>query len=123
MNFSVRTAGGPTETPEDSPFRHFVDAVTQHIRSICRDDTDLSFVFQPLIHPHDACAGTGGDPDGASLGGALRLESPWIRLALQRSPDRLVCAQFFWNERQFLSDQALLSGMLARRDEPLTPVT
>lgn len=41
---------------------------------------------------------------------SCRLESPWVRLDIQRSPVLRIHAVFFWNERQFLIDQAILSG-------------
>lgn len=41
---------------------------------------------------------------------SCRLESPWLKLDVQRSPVLRVHAVFFWNERQFLIDQAILSG-------------
>jgi len=41
---------------------------------------------------------------------SCRLDSPWVKLDIQRSPVLRIHAIFFWNERQFLIDQALLSG-------------
>jgi hypothetical protein len=41
------------------------------------------------------------------------LESPWLKLDVQRSPVLRIHAVFFWNEQQFLIDQAILSGVPA----------
>lgn len=37
------------------------------------------------------------------------LDSPWVKMRIDRSPKLVVKAVFFWNERQFLFDQAVLS--------------
>jgi len=41
---------------------------------------------------------------------SCQLESPWVKLDIQRSPVLRIHAIYFWNERQFLIDQAILSG-------------
>jgi hypothetical protein len=50
------------------------------------------------------------------------LDSPWIKLTLTKSPKLIVHAAFIWNERQFLLDQALMSGASALQTSPLLPL-
>ncbi len=50
------------------------------------------------------------------------LDSPWVKLSLTRSPKLVVRAAFIWNERQFLLDQALLSGARADPNVQLLPL-
>jgi hypothetical protein len=111
--------GNAHESRQESPFKRFITAVTEHIVAKTGQDAGLVFTFRPLIESQ----GTPGAADGPQMDDACRLESPWARLALRRSPDRFVRAEFIWNERQFLLDQALLSGAQAWPDEPLVPIS
>ncbi len=118
------TSGRPEPVPVESvngpEFRSFVRAVTDHVLSrlagAClrhrslEPAIDLLFVRLPLVSP-------GNDPlepapsirtDGADI--MCRLDSPWVKLAVWNSGPVLARAVFIWNERQFLQDQALLSG-------------
>ncbi|MCC8455761.1 hypothetical protein LMJ43_36465, partial [Streptomyces rochei] len=54
--------------------------------------------------------------------GTRHLDSPWVKLTFSRSPTLVVRAVFLWNERQFLFDQALMSGIRASPTNPLLPI-
>lgn len=112
------------ETLEDSPFKHFVADVIQHLAAVASSgDAELVFVHQPLTQTDCGSVAADFDADEKQTSGTSRLESPWVKLVLQGPANRLVCARFVWNERQFLLDQALLSGARGRHDTPLTPLS
>jgi hypothetical protein len=55
-----------------------------------------------------------------------QLDSPWVKLAINKSPNPFIQAVFIWSARQYLLDQALLSGMSASSTKspmPLEPDT
>jgi hypothetical protein len=68
---------------------------------------ELVFVYRPLIsdgiEPFDFERNK-TDP-------IKQLDSPWVKLTLNKSPHPRIRAAFIWSERQYLLDQALLSGM------------
>ncbi len=47
--------------------------------------------------------------DSNNIANIRYLNSPWVELAIKSSPKPFVHAVFFWNERQLLLDQAILS--------------
>jgi hypothetical protein len=68
---------------------------------------ELVFVYRPLIsdgiEPFDFERNK-TDP-------IRQLDSPWVKLTINKSPNPLIRAAFIWSERQYLLDQALISGM------------
>jgi hypothetical protein len=69
---------------------------------------DVRIVRVPLITSGDRLSHEG---DGAvpSASGACSLRSPWMNVSVSNHPRR-ISGVIFWNERQILQDQALLSG-------------
>jgi hypothetical protein len=51
-----------------------------------------------------------------------QLDSPWVKLTLARSPQINLKAVFIWSERQFLLDQALMSGESSGDSRPPMPI-
>ncbi|MCC3493885.1 MAG: hypothetical protein JGK35_25870 [Microcoleus sp. PH2017_16_JOR_D_A] len=54
--------------------------------------------------------------------GTRYLDSPWVKLTFSRSPRLVVRAVFPWSERQFMFDQALMSGIRASPTNSLLPI-
>ncbi|MCC3512779.1 MAG: hypothetical protein JGK29_28245 [Microcoleus sp. PH2017_17_BER_D_A] len=50
------------------------------------------------------------------------MDSPWVKLTFNRSPRLVVRAVFLWSERQFMFDQALMSGIRASPTNSLLPI-
>jgi hypothetical protein len=80
---------------------------------------ELFFVYRPLIS-------SGVEPFNFEMpkSNATRsLDSPWVKITLTNSYKPIARAAFFWNERQFLLDQALMSGAHADFTKPLLPIS
>jgi hypothetical protein len=79
---------------------------------------ELVFVYRPLIsdgiEPFDFERNK-TDP-------VKQLDSPWVKITLNKSPNPLIHAAFIWSERQYLLDQALISGMLVSPTKPPMPL-
>jgi hypothetical protein len=117
-------------TQVDSPFHNYVADVSKHfflkIDEIgkCQGDTssdpqiELIFVYRPLIsrqiQPFNFDLKTSND--------TKYIDSPWLKLTMTKSPKLVVRAAFIWNERQFLLDQALMSGASASPIAPPLPL-
>ncbi len=69
---------------------------------------NLVFVYRPMYLIRERTAPF--DFDQTQARNTKYLDSPWVKLTITRSPKLMVRAAFFWNERQFLFDQAVLSG-------------
>jgi hypothetical protein len=50
------------------------------------------------------------------------LDSPWVKIAINKSPNPFIQAVFIWSARQYLLDQALLSGMSASSTKSPLPL-
>ena len=51
-----------------------------------------------------------------------QLDSPWVKIAINNSPNPSIQAVFIWSARQYLLDQALLSGMSASSTKSPMPL-
>jgi hypothetical protein len=114
----------------DSPFHNYVTNVSKHfflkVDEIkqCKGDPisdpqiEITFIYRPLIsqkiQPFNFDLKKSND--------TKYLDSPWVKLTTTSSPNLTVRAAFFWNERQFLFDQAVLSGVSPSLTEPLLPI-
>jgi hypothetical protein len=83
-----------------------------------KPQVELVFVYRPLIsdgiEPFDFERNK-TDP-------TRQLDSPWVKLTINKSPNPLIRAAFIWSERQYLLDQAMLSGMLVSPTKPPMPL-
>jgi hypothetical protein len=119
----------------DPHFKRFIAAVSEHVvgkigaakvtpvESNRNPDVRLLFVRRPLLKSGSTPAITLSSLDDPRPDGARYLDSPWVRLTISEAPRCAIRAVFIWNERQFLLDQALMSGAVARPGHDLTPVT
>jgi hypothetical protein len=114
----------------DSPFYNYVTKISKHLFlkideiEKCKGDKisdpqiELAFVYRPLIsrqiQPFNFDLKTSND--------TKYIDSPWVKLTMTKSPKLIVRAAFIWNERQFLFDQAILSGTRASPTETLLPI-
>jgi hypothetical protein len=125
-----RISGTSLETLADSPFKTYVTTVSQYVlakagevpqnngASKSRPEVRLCFVYRPLIRTNEK-VGSPPSLDRIESTGSSYLNSPWAKLAISQSPKFVVQGIFLWNERQFLLDQALLSGARAAPTEDL----
>jgi hypothetical protein len=126
----IRYIHPSTDTSVDSPFHNYVAAISNHFflkideigkcKGITSSDPqiELVFVYRPLISHHIKPFNF----DLKKSNDTNYLDSPWVKLMTTRSPRLIVRAAFIWNERQFLLDQAVLSGARASPTEPLMPI-
>ncbi len=114
----------------DSPFYNYVTKISRHLFlkideiEKCKGDKisdpqiELVFVYRPLIsrsiQPFSFDLKKSND--------TKYIDSPWLKLTMTKSPKLVVRAAFIWNERQFLFDQAVLSGARASPTETLLPI-
>jgi hypothetical protein len=117
----------PVNTLENKHFKNYVTAVSKYVftkvdaMGLCQSasgkpQVDLVFVYRPAISrgitPFDFQPQKSPD--------MKQLDSPWIKLTLNKSPQLNLQAVFIWNERQFLLDQA--EKMLERRSPEIKPL-
>jgi hypothetical protein len=120
----------PVNTLENKHFKNYITTVSKYVftkvdaMGLCQSasgqpQVDLVFVYRPAI----SRGITPFDFQPQKSKGMKQLDSPWLKLTLDQSPQLNLRAVFVWNERQFLIDQAEI--MLERRSpeiEPLLPI-
>jgi hypothetical protein len=89
-------------------FLHKIDNISQCKQAINGSpQVEIVFVYRPLvsdgIEPFDFERNK-TDP-------TKQLNSPWVKITINKSPNPFIRAAFIWSERQYMLDQALLSGM------------
>ncbi|MCC3454937.1 hypothetical protein [Microcoleus sp. PH2017_08_TRC_O_A] len=132
--------GTSVDTLQESYFKNYVTTLSKHVSakideiSQCHGDlksspeVKLFFVNRPLVkYPRRITFTTAPivvpfNLEGTQSNGTRHLDSPWVKLTFGRSPRLVVRAVFLWNERQFLFDQALMSGIRASPTNPLLPI-
>jgi hypothetical protein len=119
-----------TRTGENSSFQNYVTTISEYtfnkIDDIgqCKGDlnsdpqVELVFVYRPLVSngiaPFDFKQMKSND--------TRYLDSPWVKLSITKSTKPILRGVFIWNQRQFMSDQAVLSGAQASPASALLPV-
>ena len=126
-------SGTSVDTLQDSPFKNYVTTLSKHVsakiddRAQCNGDlksspeVKLFFVYRPLVKSTTGPVAP-FNLERTQSNGSRHLDSPWVKLTFNRSPMLVVHAVFLWNERQFLLDQALMSGIRAPPTNPLLPI-
>jgi hypothetical protein len=119
--------------PDDFIIKPYIEAISTHISNkICELESsqqglksspqiELFFVYRPLR----ATAQLPKTPftlDLPQADGFRSLESPWAKISIRQSTSSIVRAVFFLSDRQFLIDQALLSGESIIPTHPLLPI-
>jgi hypothetical protein len=129
-----RLSGTSLATLEDSPFKNYVTTISKHFSAKidemaqCHGDlksspeVKLFFVYRPLVASTSVPIGTPFNLERTQSNDTRHLDSPWVALTFNRSPMLVVRGVFVWNERQFLLDQALMSGIRAPPTNPLVPI-
>ena len=129
-----RLSGTSVATLEDSPFKNYVTTISKHVSAKidkivqCYEDlksfpeVKLFFVYRPLVASTSAPIGVPFNLERTQSNGIKHLESPGVKLTFSRSPMLVLRVVFVWNERQFLLDQALMSGIRAPPNNPLVPI-
>ncbi|MEG4246764.1 hypothetical protein QUA46_27620 [Microcoleus sp. MON2_D6] len=125
-------SGTSLDTLQESPFKNYVTTISKHVsakiddRAQCHGDlksspeVKLFFVYRRLVKTAPIVAPF--NLERTQSNGSRHLDSPWVKLTFSRSPRLVVRAVFLWNERQFLFDQALMSGIRASPTNPLVPI-
>ena len=128
-----RLSGTSIATLQDSPFKNYVTTLSEHVWAKIDDgaqchgdlksspEVKLFFVYRPLVKTAPIVAPFNLE-ERTQSNGSRHLDSPWVKLTFSRSPMLVVRAVFLWNERQFLFDQALMSGIRAPPTNPLLPI-
>ncbi|MCC3565890.1 MAG: hypothetical protein JGK30_03220 [Microcoleus sp. PH2017_40_RAT_O_B] len=119
------------DTLQESHFKNYVTTISKHISakideiSQCHGDlksspeVKLFFVYRRLVKTAPLAP---FNLERTESNGTRYLDSPWVKLTFSRSPRLVVRAVFLWSERQFLFDQALMSGIRASPTNPLLPI-
>ncbi|MCC3454936.1 MULTISPECIES: hypothetical protein [unclassified Microcoleus] len=119
------------DTLQESHFKNYVTTISKHISakideiSQCHGDlksspeVKLFFVYRRLVKTAPLAP---FNLERTESNDARHLDSPWVKLTFSRSPTLIVRAVFLWNERQFLFDQALMSGIRASPTNSLLPI-
>ena len=127
-------SGTSVDSLPDSPFKNYATTISQHVRAKidgmaqCHGDlksspeVKLFFVYRRLVTYTGALIEGPFNLERTQSNGTRYLDSPWVKLTFSRSPKLVVRAVFLWSERQFLLDQALMSGIRASPTNPLVPI-
>ncbi|TAE81562.1 MAG: hypothetical protein EAZ73_16800 [Oscillatoriales cyanobacterium] len=119
------------DTLQESHFKNYVTTISKHISakideiSQCHGDlksspeVKLFFVYRRLVKTAPLAP---FNLERTESNDARHLDSPWVKLTFSHSPTIVVRAVFLWSERQFLFDQALMSGIRASPTNPLLPI-
>jgi hypothetical protein len=130
-DYFVRFSMDSNSNTIDSPFYTYTLAISKHILlkideiEKCTGKTDrdpqieLVFVYRPLYERWTSIPFTLELP---KFKNTRYLDSPWVKLTITRSPKLKVRAVFIWNQRQFMFDQAVLSGAQVSSTMPLLPL-
>jgi hypothetical protein len=128
-----KLSGSSVSALPDSPFKKYVVTISQHIlpkieeSAQCREnlksppEVKLVFVYRPLVASPKSLIKEPFElkqPPNTFK----HLDSPWAKLAISSSPKLVMNAVFVWSERQFLSDQAVLSDASTSITNPLLPI-
>jgi hypothetical protein len=111
----------------DPPFKNYVNIISKYAfekideidrTGFCSIDAELTFVYRPLIS--EGIAPFNFKPKKSK--NTRYLDSPWVKLSINKLPKLVVRVAFIWNERQFLFDQALMAGAKVSSIKPLLPL-
>jgi hypothetical protein len=100
------------DTLRNLPFKNFILSTSEKILPIidrisqCDSEVKLYFVYSPFISDRKVSFQL-----FPSTGATRYLDSPWVKYAIGSSPKPFIHVAFFWNERQLILDQALMSGI------------
>jgi hypothetical protein len=122
--------GQPVDTINNQHFKNYVNTISKHIfakidkigqcqgNSRENPEVELVFVYRPAIS-----RGIASYKDSPAKSQDNRyLDSPWVKLSLDKSHKLNMHAVFVWNERQFLYDQALIFRDKISDIKPLLPI-
>jgi hypothetical protein len=125
-----RIPGDLKTTAENVHFKQYVNTISKIFLNkidkmgLCKEAlngqprVELIFVYRPLIsdgiEPFDF-ERNNTDP-------IRQLDSPWVKITINKSPHPRIRAAFIWSERQYLLDQAFISGMLISPTKPPMPL-
>jgi hypothetical protein len=127
----VRFSKDSNHNTIDSPFYTYTLAISKYLLlkideiEKCTGKTDrdpqieLAFVYRPL---YDRWTITPFTFDLPKFKNTRYLDSPWVKLTITKTPKLKVRAVFIWNQRQFMFDQAILSGAQISSTLPLLPL-
>jgi hypothetical protein len=128
----IVSAGRFLFTSQNPQFKNYVNTISQYVfakidkMGHCQGNlpedrlpqVELVFVYRPLISQGIAPFNF----EQTKSPQTQYLDSPWVKLTIDKLPKPMVRAAFIWNDRQFLLDQALLSGARADPSKPLLPI-
>jgi hypothetical protein len=115
-------------------FKEYVDTISKQIFSKVNEmgqcqgqwgdpEVQLVFVYRPVVgSAKKSLFGSTVDFNLIKSQDTKSLDTPWVKMTIDKSPKLIVRAVFLWNERQFLLDQAVMSGLRPTSREPLLPL-
>jgi hypothetical protein len=130
-DYFVRFSVDSNSNQIDSPFYTYTLAISKHVllkideieKCTGKADRDpqieLAFVYRPLYDRWKSIPFTFELP---KFKNTRYLDSPWVKLTITSSPKLKMRAVFIWNQRQFMFDQAVLSGAQVSSTVPLLPL-
>jgi hypothetical protein len=117
-----------------SPFKDYVTAISSHfVAKISQmaqcsmgidssPQVELTFVYRPLLASEQSRNKELPNLEFLPVSGSRYLDSPWAKIIINNSPKLVARGIFILNSRQFLLDQALLSGERVLPTQPLVPI-
>jgi hypothetical protein len=134
-------SGNSLATLEDSPFKNYVTTISQHVLTKTKEmeqcqgnlennpEIQLVFVYRPLIASGKSPQALPVHSESKKSDRVKYLDSPWVKLTIDSGLRRpkgtsqlVVKGVFLWSERQFLFDQAMMSGARNAPTQPLLPI-
>jgi hypothetical protein len=118
---------------QNSHFQNYVTTISKYISTKmdeiapCQGDlknspeVKLFFVYRRLVTFTSAPVAP-FNLERTHSSGTRHLDTPWVKLTFNRSPRIVLRAVFLWNERQFLLDQSLMSGIRASPTNPMVSI-
>jgi hypothetical protein len=117
-------------------FNQFATSISKHIftkideMNLCNGswinhpEAQLAFVYRPVVtSSKESRSVSNADYSLTKLYNTRVLNTPWVKMTIDKSSKLVVRGVFFWNERQFLLDRAIVSRGIPISVQPLTPLS
>jgi hypothetical protein len=116
-------------------FNQFATSISKHIftkideMNLCNGswinhpEAQLTFVYRPVVTSSKESRFTSNADYSLTKSNNTRvLNTPWVKMTIDKSSKLVMRGVFLWNERQFLLDRAIASRGIPISIQPLTPL-